>query len=70
MYYVLYVLNLYNTYYSRNSISGGARDGEQIDTSQFPGYTCAKRQNILIFCDLTVQTTKTVYIMALYREYT
>ena len=30
-----------------------------------------KRQNIIkYFCHLTVQTTKTVYLMALYREYT
>ena len=33
-------------WYSRTSISGGARDGEHSDTSPFPGYTCAKRQNI------------------------
>ena len=57
--------------YSRTSINGGARDDEHSDTSPFPGYTCAKRHNILeYFCHLTVQTTKTVYLMALYREYT
>ena len=55
--------------YSRTSISGGARDGEHSDTSPFPGYTCAKMAKYFrIFCYLTVQTTKTVYLMALYRE--
>ena len=66
------VLSTYrNITYSRTSISGGARDGEHSDTSPFPGYTCAKRQNILeYFCHLAVQATKTVYLMTLYREYT
>ena len=30
-------------WYSRTSISGGARDGEHSDTSPFPCYTCAKK---------------------------
>ena len=52
-------------------MSGGARDGEHSDTSPFPGYTCAKKAKYFrIFLPFNVQTTKTVYLMALYLEYT
>ena len=65
-----FVIMLLQSNDSRTSISGGVRDGEHSDTSPFLGYTCAKRQNILeYFCHLTLRTTKTVYLMALYHEY-
>ena len=42
MYYKDLVCSIEYMYYSRTSISGGARDGEHSDTSPFPDYTCAK----------------------------
>ena len=57
--------------YSGTSISGGAGTANTLINPHSPVIHVQKRQNIIeYFCHLTVQTTKTVYLMALYREYT
>ena len=57
--------------YSGTSISGVAGTTNTLINPISAVIHVQKRQNILeYFCHLTVQTTKTVYLMALYHEYT
>ena len=65
------ISNFWPLFVQWNLYKWGSWDGEHFDKSPFPGYTCALRQNIMeYFCHLPVQTTKTVYLMTFYREYT
>ena len=58
-----------NILYSRTSISGGAWAGNYRVSSSFPGYNfCKKPTYYKIFCHLTIQTTKTVWLKAVYSK--
>ena len=55
--------------YSRAPISGGARVGEQSDTSPLPGYKCGKKiEYFRIFLPFNRTNYENSYLMALYRE--